>query len=113
VKAQRNGLLRYILMLILVIALVRFSPVIVRLIQATAIGARGYLWAILPVLVISWVVWRMIRRRSVAKKSGYQFENQRFRDVTNSAHGRSKKNSYTESLTKNEETGYESGSRPI
>lgn len=90
-KAQQNGLFRYILMLILVIALVRFFPVIVRTIQAAAIGARGYWWAILPVLVISWVIWRMIRRGSVAKKSGYQFESQRLRDVTNSAQSLSEK----------------------
>ena len=78
-------------MLTLVIALVRFFPGIVRMIQAAAIGASGYWWAILPVLVISWVIWRIIRRGTVAKKSGYQFKSQRFRDVTNSAQGRSEK----------------------
>lgn len=88
-KYQLSGLFRYILILILVIALVRFSPVIVRVIQATAIGARGYWWAILPVLVISWAIWRIIRRGSVEKKYGYQFESQPPRDVTESADGRS------------------------
>ena len=87
-KAQRNGLVRYILILILVLALVRFSPVIVRMIQATAIGARAYWWAIIPALVISAGFWRMMRRGS-AKKSGDKFESQRIRDVTDSAKGRS------------------------
>ncbi|OFZ12041.1 MAG: hypothetical protein A2Z20_07350 [Bdellovibrionales bacterium RBG_16_40_8] len=104
-KYQRSGLFRYILILILVIALVRFSPVIVRVIQATAIGARGYWWAILPALVISWVIWRMMKRGSVGKKYGYQFESQRLRDVTDSGEGKTEsKISYTESLTKKQET---------
>ena len=89
--AQQNGLLRFFLILILVIALVRFSPFIVRMIQAAAVGARGYWWAILPVVVISWVISLLIKRGSTAKKSGYQLESQRSRDVTNSAQGRSEK----------------------
>ena len=87
VKAQRNGVFRYILMLSLVFALVRFFPVIIRAIQAAAIGASVYWWAIPPVLVVSWVLWRMLRRGSVAKKAGRQSESQRFRDVTNSVQG--------------------------
>ncbi len=88
-KVQRNGIFRFILMLILAMAIVRFFPFIVRMIQAAAIGARAYWWLILSVLVISWVSWRMFRRGSVAKKSGYQFEGQHLRDVTGSAEGRS------------------------
>lgn len=92
-KAQRNGIFRYILLLVLLIMMVRLLPVIVRMIQAVTMGARAYWWLILPVLIISWVsglvYWRMFRRWSVAKKSGYQFEGQRLRDVTDSAKDRS------------------------
>lgn len=88
-KVQRNGLVRYILILILILALVRFFPVLMRATQAITIGARGYWWAILPILVVSGIIWRMMRRGSVAKKSEYQFESPRFRDVTDSSEGRS------------------------
>lgn len=88
-KAQGNGLFRFILILILALALIRFSPVIVRMIQAAAIGVRGYWWAILPVLVISGAIWRVMRRGSLAKKSEDRFESQSLRDVTNSAEGKS------------------------
>lgn len=88
-KAQGNGLFRFILILILALALIRFSPIIVRLIQAAAIGVRGYWWAIIPVLVISGALWRMMRRGSLVKKSEVQFENQSLRDVTNSSEGKS------------------------
>ena len=70
-------------------AIVRFFPVIARLIQATSIGARAYWWVILPALVNSWVSWRIFRRVSVVKKSEYQFEAQRLRDVTGTAEGSS------------------------
>ena len=72
-------------MLILVIAIVRFFPFIVRLIQATAIGARAFWWLIFPVLVVSWICWWIFRRGTVAKKSEHQIEGQRIRDVTGSA----------------------------
>ena len=72
-------------MLILLIAVARFFPVLARLMQAAAIGGRAYWWLILPALVISWASCRLLKRRSDAKKFGYQFEGQRIRDVTGSA----------------------------
>lgn len=68
--------------------LVRFSPVLMRATQSIAIGARGYWWAILPFLVISWIIWRFRRRRMIADESEYRFESQRIRDVTDNAESR-------------------------
>ena len=76
-------------MLILAIAIVRFFPVIVPMIQTAAIGARAYWWLVFPLVVISLMSWKMLRRRSVAKKPGDQFEGQPLRDVTGSTEGRS------------------------
>lgn len=66
-------------------AIVRFFPVIARMIQAAAIAARTFWWLILPVLVIGWVSWRRYRRGSIEKNSEYQGASEGCRDVTNSA----------------------------
>ena len=84
-KAQRYGTLQFFFVLLLVMAIVRFFPVIARVIQAAATAARVFWWLIPSVLVISWILWRMSKRGSVAKKSEYQVETERCRDVTNSA----------------------------
>ena len=88
-KNQQTGFLRYLVLLILVFTLVRFAPLLVRVIQATILGARAFWWAVLPVLIFGAILWRAARRQSHAKKSDDQFKNQRLRDVTDSVKDRS------------------------
>ncbi len=82
---QGTGIFRYILAFLLILTLIRLSPLILRMIQAMAIGVRGYWWAILPALAISGVLWKIIRRESVTKKAEDQFDDQNLRDVTDSS----------------------------
>lgn len=83
-KNQQTGVLRYLVMLILIFTLLRFAPIIIRVIQATMLGARAFWWAGLPLFIVGAILWRVARRRSHAKKSDDQFNNQHLRDVTDS-----------------------------
>jgi hypothetical protein len=38
------------------------------MIQASVSGIRGYAWAVIPTLLISWIIWKVIRRRGNLKK---------------------------------------------
>ncbi|MBL7671356.1 MAG: hypothetical protein JNM39_12805 [Bdellovibrionaceae bacterium] len=83
-KEHRGGVLRTVLIIVLAIVLVRFLPVVVRLIQAIAIGARGLWWVILPIFVMVLLIWRVKSRASRARMSKPKSDEQGLRDVTDS-----------------------------
>lgn len=86
-KAQRNGLFRYIFIFVLVLVLIRFLPVLMRVGQVVAIGIRGYWWVVLPSLLIGLMIWRSKRRVLAAEKSENLSGARAARDVTNSVAG--------------------------
>ncbi len=81
-KTQRSGVFPFILTFVLLIVLVRFLPLIIRILQMFFMGFRMYWWAILPLLV--WIIWRRKKKRDFIKSS---YEVRELRDVTNSAKG--------------------------
>lgn len=83
-KERRGGVLRTILIIVLAVVLIRFSPVVVRLIQAIAIGARGFWWAILPIFVMVVLIWKVKSRASRARMSEPDSDERGLRDVTHS-----------------------------
>lgn len=89
-RAGRFGVFQLILTLVAVFVLFRFLPMLIRLAQALAIGVRVYWWAVLPVLLCGWLIWKSKRRLRAAKMSEDFFERPPPRDVTNSINERSK-----------------------
>ncbi len=95
-KTQKFGFFQATLIFIAVVVLLRFLPVVLRVVQAIAIGVRAFWWAVLPVVICSWVIWKF-KRRIQASKSEQAFENSSehfsgnrpLRDVTDSANDRS------------------------
>ena len=75
---HRSRFLQIILILLVGIVGIRFLPIFIRLALGVLAGARLYWWILLPVMVLSLVVWKF-KRRPQPRPS--------IRDVTNSLKG--------------------------
>lgn len=84
-KAERKGPFHFILIFIMAFAVIRFFPLIIQIIQTTAIGLRGLWWLVLPSIVVGWVIWKSKGRMLVKKSSEEPVLTESLRDVTNSA----------------------------
>lgn len=83
-KAQRSSPFRYILIIILVLAAIRFLPLIVRLIQIILLGIRIYWWLFLATFIFGLIYLRYKKRVLNSKNAGSQQDSPPLRDVTNS-----------------------------
>lgn len=90
-KPQKPWLVRYVLMFLLGLVIIRFLPVVVRLGQSLVMGARAYWWLVVPVIVMVGVVWRMRRQKLLKRSPENLFNVHPLRDVTNSALDKEKK----------------------
>lgn len=74
---MRRGIFRYFVIGLLFLVLLRLFPFVIRVVQILAVGVRAYWWAILPAIIVIWII-----RKARQKKDPSAFE--KARDVTNS-----------------------------
>jgi hypothetical protein len=63
-KAQLRGFLQILFLLGFVLLLIRFFPIMFRLLEAAAIGIREFWWAVLVITLGVWLVWVLRKRNS-------------------------------------------------
>ena len=91
-KAAPNRTLQLVLWIILGMLVLRFLPILFRLIQITLSAVRAYWWILLPLLILGGIVRKMRRQNSALREFEHQGEDHPIKDVTSCADVKSEDN---------------------
>ncbi len=83
-KTKFGGISKYIFIVIAGIVLLRFSPIIMRILQMVAIAAIRFWWVAVPIVAITLITLKILKRRAITAKTDDELSQLNLRDVTNS-----------------------------
>ena len=78
---MKAGYFKIFLILLLAFVLLRFAPIVLSLGQAAAFAVRAYWWAVIPLVICTWLIWKSKKRVSAAAAAA---ADPALRDVTDS-----------------------------